>query len=249
MTEDEESKQTPEHLAMMSWMAQGYRSHIDSLKRGARSGISRTFGSAADLLPLDLQEKTPAADMDVVYSQPPEEEVAGRTLYLACLTRSQCREFLDAYLASCRNGELGQEVSQFLGPDISKEAFVAALKELTSVSVYLVLFDLGSPGSLPEWLTDFLGGSLGAIDFLMPEPSIAAIMTAYESVVKSHMYTCKRVSLSVCSTFGLGAAGWSAQAPINDFLLGSVAIRRDYMRKALEEPFEVVESKLKASLT
>lgn len=249
MPEDEDAPKPPEHLAIMSSLAQAYRSSVDRIKRGGKTGISRAFGGASELLPISLQESTPHPGTDIVYCVCPEDEIAGRTLYLAHLTHQHCLQFLNSYLQSCRNGEFGDQASRLLETDLSSQTFNQAIKELTCVSVYLILFDIGTTTTSSQWLKDFLGGGLGATDYLIAEPSVAAIMTFHESVVRSYTFMCKRVSLSVCMTLGLTSAGWAAQAAINDYLLSSVSVRRDIMRRALEEAFSIVEGELRADLT
>ena len=246
---DDESQQPPEHLLLMSWSAKGYKSYVDSLKFGAQSGVSRQFGLASDILPLNLQdvssEKSPAA----AFQQPPDEQMPGRTLYLALRMRLWCTNFLDTYLAFARDGQFGKEMSQCLTESISADVLTEVRKELTCISLYLLLFDLGNSTLIPAWLRECLGGSLGASDFLIPKPTAANVLKTHESVLERYSVTCKRVAWRMCVALGLSSALRYAQPPLDEFLLNSVSERRKLLGTALEAPFEQIEAELHASLS
>ncbi len=242
MTDSDDTSNPPEHMAVMSWMSQSYREDVDRLKRGGQSGISSTFGLAADLLPESLLEEAPENDAEAAYKKPLDSELAGRTLYLSYMLREHCADYLNVYLKDLRKSGIFFDLTAGQSAQV-KEAIASALKNLTVISIYLLAWDTGIVESKPGWLRSFLGLSLGASDVFLPEPSSKSLLSMYQKKKKhSPSLICQETAKSVCSILDIDISTTPHGDPIEQFLLACPPNRIKLLRRALEEPFELVST-------
>ena len=240
MTGNELDQDPPGHLGMMWLSSAGYKSYLTNLRKGGKSGISNMFGSAADILGPGSPTGTPLSP-DV---PPPAKERKKRYLYFALLINTLCRDFVNAYLAKIRSGELGAEASNVIQEGVPDSQITGVSKELTCISIFVMMLDQDCEVS--DWLQLCLGESFMAADRLGSEPSADSLMDALQSEPFDYGI-CDKTATNICRTLGLKKAGQAVRTPVHQFLVESGPQRRDCLQAALTESLESVLSKLAAA--
>ncbi len=232
-------KQPPDHLAWMSLTSKGYSLYLNRLRKGGRSGISIMFGSAADLLGTAEPQPTPLTGGDALAPKN-KEEFEKRALFLAYQARDFCRAFLEQHINRCLSGEFGEPIKEALSAGIPR--LDNALKELTCISVYLMMLDQGAQDSIPEWLLNVLGRGLQNTDNVISEPPASQILDSYASLADYSV--CHTTAKKVSAQLGLSKFGPAAGEAIHQFLLDGGTDRCRLLTASLEEPFEKILQQL-----
>ncbi len=238
MTGNELEQEPPGHLGMMWLSSAGYKSYLTNLRKGGKSGISNMFGSAADILGPGRPAGTPLSP-DV--SPPVKEGRKKRYLYFSLLINALCRDFVNAYLAKCRAGDLGAEASKVIQQGVPESQIKSISKELTCISIFVTMMD--QDGEVPDWLQLCLGESFLAADQLYSEPSADSLMEALQSEPFDYGI-CDKTATKICHSLGLQKAGQAAHTPVHQFLVESGLQRRDCLQQALTESLDSLLAKL-----
>lgn len=236
------SADAPEHLTLDDLASQSYLRHIESLKVGAPSKISKAFGSAIELL-CDNSEPEAPPKLDITELQPESpDEMKYRMLYLTHQLRVYSREFLQDYVARACAGEFRAKAKKAMD-DISDERFSTMVKEFTCAHVYLTALEQADPETSPEWQKDFFGGSLAAVDVLVFGPPAQIMIDRLETL--SVVETSRRATSDLCRFFGFGGIGERSWDLVYCHLRNAGSIRRDCFNTALTEQIGTIENELK----
>lgn len=155
------------------------------------------------------------------------------------LIYTQCREQIEATLASLRSGKFG--------PDAAKQCSAVkkvgvqierALKTLTCISIHLTGIESGGVES-PDWFPHFLFRSLLAADSKCSEPSARSIIAGVGSYK-----TCLMASLAAeAALFELGITDRLAIKKLGDAIHGAASVRLEILQMSLSGEKEMLKQR------
>lgn len=246
--DEDEKKQPPGHLTLMSITSAGYKHYLTYLKKGGTSGISDIFGSAAVLFGQTANEapKPTPLPKDRRWELETGDEPARRELYLAQITFNQCRELVEGLLSRCRAGDFGEPAQKLAKGGVSDACVDKAAKELACISIFLMILDQGGPEPVADWLQAFLGRAFLNVDQICAEPPAGDLMDTLAGEPFDYN-VCKVAARGARSVLGIDETTASFEAAVQEPLWQSGNLRRDLLISALKAPITVISKELKSA--
>lgn len=118
------------------------------------------------------------------------------------------------------------------------DEFVPAVKEILCIWLHLEAIDQGGE-KMPDWLLTFLRLAFGATDYMIPRPTAADVMGAYEHT-SDLTELCLQSSVKVAQILGFGEHARIFAPSISPVLLKTEALRQQILQKALMLPAETI---------
>ena len=226
---DEKGK--PAQFSMQDVVTKSYKSYVNRLKSGAKSGISHAFGNAADIFggadELPLPQK-----IDLASFQPRDDEQLSECFVnLAKFTARGSRQFLDKHVQNARDGLFDSEAKKLAGGSTG-ERFVAALKLLTCTNIHLNVLEQIDPASTADWVKELAYLSMCYSDKLSAHPPLPEIIRSFSTDRQS---VCKAMAAKVGRALGFGDIGDAAWNAVLSYLRESSDWRRETLRKAISQ--------------
>jgi len=173
-----------------------------------------------------------------------DTESSLRAVYFASTLTIACLDFIQSIIASCRNGQYGEELAKAALNVIPDKAFQSAVKEITCVSVHLTMLDQGGETAF-DWLKQFIWLTIEASDQMLKEPSAASIIKMHESA-NGFDSTCYQASVNAIDQLNFSANKQSLLDPVRIFLLSNRQYRAQLLQYALSQPIDILETHIQS---
>jgi hypothetical protein len=224
---DEKGK--PTQSSLHDAVTQSYKSYVNRLKGGAKSGISHAFGNASDIFGGAEELPLPPRVELTLYEPRDEQEFAECFVNLAKFTARGSRQFLDKHMQNAKDGLFDAEAKKLVGGTTSQR-FLSALKLLTCANIHLNVLEQIDPSSTSDWVKELAYLSMCYSDKLNPEPPLPEIIRLFST---ERQRVCKAVAGRVGRALGFGDIGDAAWNAVLSYLRESSDWRGETLRKAV----------------
>lgn len=173
------------------------------------------------------------------------EEIIDRALFFATATGMHCTKQLREYVAHCDEFDSGEENHKSSPALISKEEFAEAVKELMTVSIWMVTVERQLKEDLPEWFKEFMAGSFNFADRLYPTPPAKDLLDKYHLIEENEILA-QTISMNLCHKLRLGATAPDASLFLGQLLIDSQLSRQEILQFALTQTVDKLDKRIQA---
>jgi len=167
------------------------------------------------------------------------QDLGARALFLTAGLGILCSRLLKLYLDHCESDGKKAE------PAIKMEEYTACVKELLSISIWLVLFEqIGN--DVPEWFKDFTVNCHSIADKVQPQPTAKDIQSRY-ALGSPIADICMQLSINLCMQLRLGATTNDAMLYLGELVLRAKPERNELLEFALTQPLTSLDERIKQS--